>query len=257
MAGEPGVSPVKLEFRGGDRVFVPSDQLHKLSRYVGADASDEFEPSTCDGSQFSAVPLKPQMDCGIMLDGSWQNPFNRFDINGDGVSELVVTNQTGQVRVKGLTGAWVNGFELSADLEVQLGVSAAVAATNLPVYLTIDVEDEDKAARLLDQLRSRIILEGKPVFGLPTEFDAYLIVTTPDGEQIDNDDYEGDSNRSLIETTLPADGMYRVGLRLWEVGLLGPLQEGREDGGALPDRREVRRARVRIDRRSRIALRCW
>jgi transcription-repair coupling factor (superfamily II helicase) len=31
---------LELEFRDGDRVFVPSDQLHKISRYVGADAGD-------------------------------------------------------------------------------------------------------------------------------------------------------------------------------------------------------------------------
>ena len=31
---------LELEFKDGDRVFVPSDQLHKISRYVGADAGD-------------------------------------------------------------------------------------------------------------------------------------------------------------------------------------------------------------------------
>jgi transcription-repair coupling factor (superfamily II helicase) len=31
---------LELEFKDGDRVFVPSEQLHKVSRYVGADASD-------------------------------------------------------------------------------------------------------------------------------------------------------------------------------------------------------------------------
>jgi len=31
---------LELEFAGGDRVFVPSDQLHKISRYVGAEAGD-------------------------------------------------------------------------------------------------------------------------------------------------------------------------------------------------------------------------
>src|SRR5687768_8707509 len=31
---------LELEFRDGDRVFVPSDQLHKISRYVGADPGD-------------------------------------------------------------------------------------------------------------------------------------------------------------------------------------------------------------------------
>jgi len=31
---------LQLEYRDGDRVFVPSDQLHKISRYIGADAGD-------------------------------------------------------------------------------------------------------------------------------------------------------------------------------------------------------------------------
>ncbi|CAN5143751.1 transcription-repair coupling factor [soil metagenome] len=31
---------LELEFRDGDRVFVPSDQLHKISKYLGADAAD-------------------------------------------------------------------------------------------------------------------------------------------------------------------------------------------------------------------------
>ena len=31
---------LELEFGDGDRVFVPSDQLHKISRYVGAEAGD-------------------------------------------------------------------------------------------------------------------------------------------------------------------------------------------------------------------------
>ncbi|MBA2505424.1 MAG: transcription-repair coupling factor [Thermoleophilaceae bacterium] len=31
---------LELEFKDGDRVFVPSDQLHKISRYVGAEAGD-------------------------------------------------------------------------------------------------------------------------------------------------------------------------------------------------------------------------
>jgi transcription-repair coupling factor (superfamily II helicase) len=31
---------LELEYKDGDRVFVPSDQLHKISRYVGAGAGD-------------------------------------------------------------------------------------------------------------------------------------------------------------------------------------------------------------------------
>ncbi|MFO7906741.1 MAG: hypothetical protein R6U98_29060 [Pirellulaceae bacterium] len=63
----------------------------------------------------------------------------------------------------------------SVDVMPQLGMAAALAATNLPLYLAVEVEDEDKAARLLDQLGSRIVLKDSSVFDLPTQFDAYRL----------------------------------------------------------------------------------
>lgn len=43
-----------------------------------------------------------------------------------------------------------------------------------------------------------------------TDFDTYLALVTPSGEEIANDDYDGDTDRSIIEVTLPEDGRYRV-----------------------------------------------
>ncbi len=48
---------LELEFRDGDRVFVPSDQLHKISRYVGADAG-EPPLSKLGGKQWEQQKLK-------------------------------------------------------------------------------------------------------------------------------------------------------------------------------------------------------
>jgi transcription-repair coupling factor (superfamily II helicase) len=48
---------LQLEYRGGDRVFVPSDQLHKISRYVGADASDP-PLSKLGGKQWEQMKLR-------------------------------------------------------------------------------------------------------------------------------------------------------------------------------------------------------
>jgi transcription-repair coupling factor (superfamily II helicase) len=48
---------LQLEYRGGDRVFVPSDQLHKISRYVGADAGDP-PLSKLGGSQWEKQKLR-------------------------------------------------------------------------------------------------------------------------------------------------------------------------------------------------------
>jgi len=48
---------LELEYRDGDRVFVPSDQLHKLSRYVGADAKDP-QLSKLGGRQWEQQKLR-------------------------------------------------------------------------------------------------------------------------------------------------------------------------------------------------------
>ncbi len=48
---------LELEYRGGDRVFVPSDQLHKVSRYVGAEAGDP-PLSKLGGKQWEQMKLR-------------------------------------------------------------------------------------------------------------------------------------------------------------------------------------------------------
>jgi transcription-repair coupling factor (superfamily II helicase) len=48
---------LELEYRDGARVFVPSDQLHKISRYVGADARDP-QLSPLGGKQWERQKLR-------------------------------------------------------------------------------------------------------------------------------------------------------------------------------------------------------
>jgi hypothetical protein len=43
-----------------------------------------------------------------------------------------------------------------------------------------------------------------------TDFDTYLGLVTPSGEEIANDDYDSGADRSVIELTLPESGRYRV-----------------------------------------------
>jgi hypothetical protein len=57
----------------------------------------------------------------------------------------------------------------------QLAVAGALWATVLPVYVSVDVEDRDKAARLLEQLATRVFLEKGDFLGLPTALDAYRL----------------------------------------------------------------------------------
>jgi hypothetical protein len=53
------------------------------------------------------------------------------------------------------------------------------------------------------------------------DFDTYLQLQSPDGEKIDNDDYEGSASLSRIDVTLREDGRYRVLTTSYRVGETG------------------------------------
>ncbi|MDJ0908768.1 MAG: caspase family protein [Woeseiaceae bacterium] len=53
------------------------------------------------------------------------------------------------------------------------------------------------------------------------EFDTYLMVIAPSGEQVDNDDHEGDRTRSLVSLPLSENGNYRVYVTSYEPGEVG------------------------------------
>lgn len=53
------------------------------------------------------------------------------------------------------------------------------------------------------------------------DFDTYLIVTPPEGEQIDNDDYNGSTSVSFVETTATTAGVWTVRATSFEPGETG------------------------------------
>jgi hypothetical protein len=61
------------------------------------------------------------------------------------------------------------------SLEQQAVATVALAALQLPLYIGIDVEDRDKAARLLDQLSRKIFLKKGDFYSLPTKLDVYRL----------------------------------------------------------------------------------
>lgn len=56
------------------------------------------------------------------------------------------------------------------------------------------------------------------------DFDTYLIVSDPDGDQEDNDDYEGNSNRSLLTLNASEAGTYRVLVTSYREGETGDYE---------------------------------
>lgn len=49
-----------------------------------------------------------------------------------------------------------------------------------------------------------------------TEFDTYLVIIAPNGEEFENDDYEGDTRRSLLSLDLSISGTYEVMVTSYE-----------------------------------------
>ncbi|NNF57515.1 MAG: hypothetical protein HKN04_04670 [Rhodothermaceae bacterium] len=65
-----------------------------------------------------------------------------------------------------------------------------------------------------------------------SEFDPYLILFVPEPhEQLDNDDYQGSTSRSFLSTTLPADGLYQIGVTSYQAGDSGAYQLAIRSGG--------------------------
>ena len=74
------------------------------------------------------------------------------------------------------------------------------------------------------------------------DFDPYLIVRTPSGEQLYNDDYEGDASRSLLSLTLTEDGEFGITVTSYRPGETGgydlQIASGAETSTASGPRRE-------------------
>jgi hypothetical protein len=61
-------------------------------------------------------------------------------------------------------------------LAMQAGVGALLAAVNMPVYVSVDVENRDSAARLLEQLSQQIFLTQHTLLSdIRSKFDAYRL----------------------------------------------------------------------------------
>lgn len=80
-----------------------------------------------------------------------------------------------------------------------------------------------------------------------SDFDPYLILRPPTGEQQDNDDFEGSSSRSRLVTTLSEAGTYRVLVTTYKKGESGAytleLPALASDGGS-PARVQTSRGRL-------------
>jgi hypothetical protein len=83
-------------------------------------------------------------------------------------------------------------------------------------------DDEMEPGKFADFYAIEGSANQRAVFDLVSEdFDTYLLVMTPGGEEFTNDDFDGDINRSLLSMILPEVGTYQVWVTSYSEGETG------------------------------------
>ncbi len=141
------------------------------------------------------------------------------DRPGHSVIEMDVTESgTYTVLVTSFEPGETGAYQLSIDLVE----GAATAVSNQRDVATIAVDGTTRgqleagdASRASGAYRDLYVFEGRVgqsimVAMTSSDFDTYLEVTSPNGETITNDDFNGSTSRSQVELVLRDAGRYRI-----------------------------------------------
>jgi Caspase domain/Bacterial pre-peptidase C-terminal domain len=133
-----------------------------------------------------------------------------FTAGSGGRYEVIVTSYE-----EGETGAYDLAISIGGAAGVEAGAPARAASLPIGSQVRGRLDRDDPTLRQTGEYSDAYEVQGRPGETLvvelaSTEFDPYLMVRTPDGESIDNDDHDGSRTRSRIELPMTAAGAYRV-----------------------------------------------
>jgi len=195
------------EFQGGtgDAVVIELlssdfDTYLVLMAPSGADTqNDDFEGST----------TRSRIEKALDETGEWHVLVTSFEAGETGAYDLAIS-VTGASAAASVAAAGRNerGTLAAGDRELSSG----------EYYDSFDMSGAGGEFVVID-LRSR-------------EFDPYLILVAPSGEQFENDDHEGDATRSQVAMELPETGDYRVLVTSYKPGETGSYTLTIGAGGA-------------------------
>jgi hypothetical protein len=175
-----------IEATAGSRLVVSLESgdfdTYLIVRSPGGDPfeNDDFEGST----------TLSRVDVDVTETGTWRVLATSYEAGQTG--SYVVSMSTGAASTAARPGASAGGPRREAGSLA--GGDETLTSGEFVDYFTVDGR---RGEALVVDLTSR-------------EFDPYLIVRGPDGEQLDNDDFEGDRTRSLISLDATLDGEYTV-----------------------------------------------
>jgi hypothetical protein len=185
------------------------------------------------------------------FEGSTARSYLRVQAGESGAWQVYVTSYAG-----GETGRYRLALHAGDDAPAceDCGETVPVAEGAAPRYERGELRSGD-ATLTSGEFYDTFEVEGRAGQPLVLDlrasgFDPYLILKLPGGDQIDNDDHEGDRTRSLISTTLPAAGTYQVFVTSYQPREAGPYDLTIRGGGAstaYAASQAVRNERGRLD----------
>lgn len=165
------------------------------------------------------------------VEGKPRHSVIEADLSEAGTYKVIVTTYK-----KGEAGAYELVMEFGAARAAAAAAAATATGDRSRDVAAITYGDspsgrltEDDAKLSSGEFRDAFAFEGATgdqiVIELTSrEFDPYLVLMPPQGEQIDNDDAPGNRNMSRIDLTLRASGRYRILATSYDAGKTGAYQ---------------------------------
>jgi hypothetical protein len=233
------------------------DETLRTGEYV-----DVFEFEGRPGQQLQLDLTSTDFDTYVILKdpAGGQSENDDTDRPGHSAIESSLT-ESGTYRV--LVTSYEVGEEGDYELSINLGGAAAATAPGRDVA-TLAIGGRTSGALTNSdgqigsgEFRDLYVFDGTAgqsvvVDMTSSDFDTYLSLVTPDGESIDNDDYEGSTSQSRIELTLQDSGRHRILATSYEPGETGSYEISiREPAGRMEAER-ITRATTGADGQGRI-----
>jgi hypothetical protein len=223
--GESGGYSLSIDVGGNTGLSTRVDRSGRLESgdetLSSGEFVDDYEFEGAPG-QHVAVDLRSSaFDTYLILKDPAGEQTENDDADDGGVGHSSIDadlSEAGTYRV--LVTSYESGesgpYSLTIDPSAERGAPATRDVTTLTVGAPLRGElDGDDSTFQAGEYHDTYVFDGDEGDTVRVElssadFDTYLGLVTPSGEEIANDDYEGAADRSVIELTLPETGRYRV-----------------------------------------------
>ncbi len=214
---------IRGELRPGDQTISSGEYAdgHFLNLEAGQQVAVDVRSSDFDTYLILTKPSGATID-NDDYEGSTSHSRVETVADESGQWTIIVTSysegETGSYEVTTSVGGQTVGSRAGPGVRYEPGTLASGDQTlSTGEYGDVYTFDGTAGEQVLIDLRS-------------ADFDPYLVLRNPSGDQQDNDDYEGDASRSLLSLALPETGQYQITVTSYRPGETGSYDLRIEQG---------------------------